>query len=105
MKECLGSWSDFADLWHASECGELASTHVPMIFHEDAVPHFSGASHVKQVLFRSTLVLKENPNYTMLSYLFPYQVARPRFGHGALDAFAGTRGRINMQLLCWVHLR
>ena len=42
MKECLGSWSDFGDLWRANESSELASTHIPMIFHEDAVPHFSG---------------------------------------------------------------
>lgn len=43
MAECLGSWTDFGNLWRASGCAELASTHIPIIIHEDAVPHFSGA--------------------------------------------------------------
>ena len=43
MAECLGSWADFGSLWRASGCDELASTHIPIIIHEDAVPHFSGA--------------------------------------------------------------
>lgn len=44
MDECLGSWADFSAMWHASGCGELSSTHVPIIIHEDAVPHFSGST-------------------------------------------------------------
>lgn len=42
MAECLGSPADFADMWHASGSDDLASTHIPIIIHEDGVPHFSG---------------------------------------------------------------
>lgn len=43
MKECLGTAADWADLWRACGCDEQATTHVPIIVHEDGVPHFSGA--------------------------------------------------------------
>ena len=43
MEQCLGSKADWADLWCASGRPALATTHVPIIVHEDAVPHFSGA--------------------------------------------------------------
>ena len=47
LKECLGTDSDWADLWRACGCDEQATTHVPIIVHEDGVPHFSGApAHV-----------------------------------------------------------
>lgn len=42
MARCLGSWDDFGKMWRASGCDELASTHVPIIIHEDGVPHFAG---------------------------------------------------------------
>ena len=44
LLECLGSWKDFGAVWHAAGCGEISSTHVPLIIHEDAVPHFSGST-------------------------------------------------------------
>ena len=40
-------------MWHASGCGELSSTHIPIIIHEDAVPHFSGISEKSSVVFLS----------------------------------------------------
>ena len=43
MAESLGSPDDWAELWRASGRGEMATTHIPIIVHEDAVPHFSGA--------------------------------------------------------------
>lgn len=39
LSECLGSRDDWAELWRASGRGEMANTHVPIIVHEDAVPH------------------------------------------------------------------
>ena len=42
ITECLGSREDFDALWRACGCDELVSSHVPIIIHEDAVPHFSG---------------------------------------------------------------
>lgn len=41
MEDCLGSPEDWADLWRASGREDMR-THVPIIVHEDAVPHFSG---------------------------------------------------------------
>ena len=43
IHECLGADKDLAALWTASGVPELAGTHVPIIVHEDAVPHFAGA--------------------------------------------------------------
>ena len=43
LKQCLGSQTDWADLWRARGCNDLATSHVPIIVHEDGVPHFSGA--------------------------------------------------------------
>ena len=37
-----GLGPDWGDLWRARGCGELAESHVPIIVHEDGVPHFSG---------------------------------------------------------------
>ena len=54
IDECLGSWADFSAMWHASGCGELSSTHVPIIIHEDAVPHFSGIWKKSSVVFLSS---------------------------------------------------
>ena len=48
MAQCLGSWADFSKIWKASGCDgcdRLASTHIPIIIHEDGVPHFSGVSY------------------------------------------------------------
>ena len=42
MAECLGSHDDFGKLWRASERGHMPSTCIPIIIHEDGVPHFSG---------------------------------------------------------------
>lgn len=43
MEECLGSQHDFKALWRASGCEDMAlSDFIPVIIHEDAVPHFSG---------------------------------------------------------------
>ena len=40
--ECLGSWKDFGAMWQATGFDELSSTHIPIVIHEDGVPHFSG---------------------------------------------------------------
>ena len=48
MAQCLGSWADFRKIWKASGCDgcdQLASTHIPIIIHEDGVPHVSGVSN------------------------------------------------------------
>ena len=42
MEACLGSPADWVDLWCASGREDMW-THVPIIVHEDAVPHFSGS--------------------------------------------------------------
>lgn len=41
MEDCLGSAEDWVDLWCASGREDMRA-HVPIIVHEDAVPHFSG---------------------------------------------------------------
>ena len=41
MAECLGSHDDFGKLWRASGRDHMASC-IPIIIHEDGVPHFSG---------------------------------------------------------------
>ena len=43
MEACLGPPKEFAHIWRASGRVELAESHIPVIIHEDAVPHFAGA--------------------------------------------------------------
>jgi len=61
MAQCLGSPADFGKMWRASGCDELASTHVPIIIHEDGVPHFSGMWLQYFSIFQMQNVL-EQPN-------------------------------------------
>lgn len=41
FKECLGSWTDFAAMWSSSGRSPEPDR-VPIVVHEDGVPHFQG---------------------------------------------------------------
>ena len=42
VKECLGDAESWAEMWRSSGRHDVAASHVPIIVHEDAVPHLSG---------------------------------------------------------------
>lgn len=58
LKECLGDAKSWADMWRASGRHDMAASHVPIIVHEDAVPHFSGFL----VLILEAMKQSENEN-------------------------------------------
>ena len=99
MHECLGSWADFSAMWHASGCGELSSTHIPIIIHEEAVPHFSGISEKSSVVFLSGFqAIKFDKGTYCLRTKKAIEAARQQFGVGALDASGAMHGEQSTQL-------
>lgn len=114
MAQCLGLPADFGKLWRASGCDELASTHVPIIIHEDGVPHFSGMWLQYFSTFHMESVL-EQPNQTEELHVstpqmhrysppkFVPEVVQPQFGAGALVVCGVTLGKSSMPSQSWAH--
>ena len=124
MAQCLGSPADFGKMWRASGCDELASTHVPIIIHEDGVPHFSGAMHCflhytfqhffkckmcwnSRIIQKSCMASQRPKMPQIQSYIhapkFVPEVAQPQFGAGALAVCGVTLGKSSMPSQSWAH--
>ena len=94
MAESLGSPDDWAELWRASGRGEMATTHIPIIVHEDAVPHFSGALGY----VCSTRARTQRHTVFLLSFLacvptLSFEDLLQQYGVGQLAVSGVTHGR------------
>lgn len=112
FRECLGSWADFRDLWRASGCDErdeLAQSHIPIIIHEDAVPHFSGTWRISQHFSENSIFEqrgKKTQFFTGYSRRICFlqtstKAAQQLFGVGALGAFGVIRGKQSKRSQFW----
>ena len=100
MAECLGSEDDFGKIWRASGRDHMASTHIPIIIHEDGVPHFSGiwaCMHEVRFLGDSTATNPDNNR----GGVFFFEAAPPRFGAGALDVSGMILGKAGTLSPLW----
>lgn len=100
MAECLGSEDDFGKIWRASGRDHMASTHIPIIIHEDGVPHLSGiwaCMHEVRFLGDSTATNPDNNR----GCVFFCEAAPPRFGAGALDVSGMILGKAGTLSPLW----
>ena len=72
MAQCLGLPTAWADVWRMSGRPEMATTHVPIIVHEDAVPHFSGAN-------RTYLSMYTNVSNRLTVLCFSISILKSKF--------------------------
>ena len=90
MHECLGSWADFSAMWHASGCGELSSTHIPIFqASRKRVVWFFYRVFRQSNLIRARIVSGQKK---------AIEAARQQFGVGALDASGAMHGEQSTQL-------
>lgn len=98
VKECLGDAESWADMWRASGRHDMAASHVPIIVHEDAVPHFSGfldliLQTMKQSFFDFCgKQILQSP--VLQEMFFECEVPLQQFGAGQLDVSVVTHGRL-----------